>query len=251
MSLPSTVTTTSSTSEASEKARHDMIERHLPLVTYTVGRMTDLIGSGVMEREDAIGHGVKGLIGAVDNFDATKGASFSTYAVLRIRGAIIDAARAMDILPRSQRQRARDIEQTTLELANLLGRWPTVKEIALKSGLNVTEVKHLQHQRGLQIHSLDQAMSSRDEDYEWPLEDTDENTDPATVADRKAVSKLLSAAIGSLGERDREVIHMHYNKGLTFRHIGNHLNISESRVSQIHQRVLTRLRTHFESHDAA
>jgi RNA polymerase sigma factor for flagellar operon FliA len=240
-----------STNEAPQQTREQLIERHLPLVTFTVNRMTEFLSAGIMEREDAIGYGVKGLISAVDNYDASKGTTFSTYAVMRIRGAIIDAARAMDILPRTQRQRIKDVEQTSWDLATKLGRWPTVKEISLRSGLPIEEVKLLQSQRGMQVQSMEQAMSSRDEDYEWQLEDPDETVDPAAVVDRKAVSKLLGTAMNSLEKRERQIIHMHYNQGMPFRLIGAQLNISESRVSQLHHRILSRLRNHFQAMDAA
>ncbi len=247
----SPATETIAVEEAPEETREQRIERHLPLVTFTVNRMTEFLGTGVMDREDAIGYGAKGLISAVDNYDASKGTQFSTYAVLRIRGAIIDAARAMDILPRTQRTRIKEVEQTNWELATKLGRWPTVKELSLKTGLPIDEVKHLQSQRGMQVQSLEQVTSSRDEEYEWQIEDTDESVDPASVADRKAVSKILGAAMNNLEKRDRQIIHMLYNQELPLRAIGAQLSISESRVSQIHQRILSRLRAHLQAKDAA
>ena len=247
----SPATETETVDESAKQTREQLIERHLPLVTFTVNRMTEFLGSGVMEREDALGYGVKGLISAVDNFDTTKGATFATYAVLRIRGAIIDAAREMDILPRTQRHRIREVEQTSWDLATQLGRWPTVKELALKTGLPINEVKLLQSQRGMQVLSLEQTMSSRDEDYEWQVEDPDQSIDPARVADRKAVSKLLATAMTSLDRRERQILHMLYNQELPLRVIGTKLSISESRVSQIHQRTLSRLRAHLQAKDAA
>lgn len=234
-----------------QQTRDQLIERHLPLVAFTVNRMTVFLGSGVMEREDAIGYGVKGLISAVDRYDPSKGATISTYAVLRIRGAIIDAARTMDILPRLQRQRMRELEQTTWDLATLLGRSPTVKEIALKSGRSIEEVKSLQSQRGMQVQSLEQTMTSRDDDYDWQIQDPDEFIDPARVVDRKAGSELLSTAMSSLEKRERQILHMLYNQELPLRAIGANLSISESRVSQIHTRTLSRLRAHLQANDAA
>jgi len=246
---PATETTT--VEETTKQTREQLIERHLPLVTFTVGRMSEFLSSGVMEREDAIGYGVKGLIQAIDHYDASRGATLATYAVMRIRGAIIDAARSMDLLPRTQRQRIKEVEQITWELASCLGRWPTVKEISLKTSLPIGEVKMLQSQRGLQVQSLEQSFSNRDEDFEWELEDPDEAVDPAEVVDRKAISKLLSEAMNSLEARDRQILHMHYNRGLPFRVIGTQLNISESRVSQIHHRIVSRLRHHLKAVDAA
>ena len=129
--------------ETPQHSREQLIERYMGLVPFTVGRMTEFLGSGVMEREDAIGYGVNGLISAVDKYDSTKGAALSTYAVLRIRGAIMDAARAMDILPRTQRRRIREVEQTTWDLTTQLGRWPTVKELSLKMGRSTKEIKQV------------------------------------------------------------------------------------------------------------
>ena len=237
--------------ETPQHSREQLIERHMDLVPFTVGRMTEFLGSGVMEREDAIGYGVKGLISAVDKYDSTKGAAFSTSAVLRIRGAIMDAARAMDILPRTQRHRIREVEQTTWDLTTQLGRWPTVKELSLKLGRPTNEIKQLQDQRGMQVQSLEQTMSSRDEDYEWQIEDPDESGNPASVVERKAVSKLLATAMSSLETRERQILHMLYNQELPLRAIGANLSISESRVSQIHKRTLTRLRGHLQANDAA
>jgi RNA polymerase sigma factor for flagellar operon FliA len=247
----SPATETETVEDSTPETRHQLIERHLPLVTFTVNRMTEFLGSGVMERDDAIGYGVKGLISAIDNYDGSKGAALSTYAVLRIRGAIIDAARQMDILPRTQRHRMKELEQTTWDLATALGRWPTVKEIALKSGQSIDVVRTLQAQRGMQVVSLEQSMSSRDADYEWELEDPDESIDPASVADRKALGSLLKDAMGTLEKREQQILHMLYNEELPIRVIGKHLCISDSRVSQIHQRVLRRLRGLIEVSAAA
>lgn len=247
----SQATETDPVEETTQQTREELIERHLPLVTFTVNRMSEFLGSGVMEREDAIGYGVKGLISAVDNFDPTKGATFATYAVLRIRGAIIDAARAMDILPRTQRQRIRDLEQANQDLAAQLGRWPTVKELALKTGQSIGEVRQIQANRNMNVVSLEQSTSSRDEEYEWQLEDPDETVDPAVVVDRKAVSALLGTAMNNLDLRERQILHMLYNQGLPLRDIGKVLSISESRVSQIHRRTLDRLRSQLRRWDAA
>ena len=251
LSVFSSATEKAPAGTASQPTREELIERHLPLVTFTVKRMSEFIGSGVMEREDAIGYGVKGLISAVDNYDPAKGTMFSTYAVLRIRGAIIDAARAMDMLPRTQRQRIRDLEQVNQELASQLGRWPTVKELALKTGHSIDEVRQIQAHRGMQVISLDQTVTSRDEELELQVEDPDDSVDPAHVADRKAVSKLLSSAMDTLDRRERQILHLIYNEGLPLKDIGRHLSISESRVSQVHRRTIERLRSHLRRWGAA
>ena len=112
-----------------------MILRNVPLVTFVVGRMAGQAGASLIEREEAIGYGIEGLIQAVDKFDPERGATFASFAVTRIRGSILDAIRRNDILPRSLRKSTREIESANLELAAMLGRWPTTKELALKTGL--------------------------------------------------------------------------------------------------------------------
>ena len=126
-----------------------------------------------------------------------------------------------------------------------------LKELALKTGLPIAEVKQLQDQRGTQVHSLEQTQSNREEDYEWQLADPDESLHPASVVDRKAVSQMLSTAMNSLDKRERRILRMLYKQGLPLRVIGNQLGISESRVSQLHKRSLARLRNRMQAEDVA
>ncbi len=234
-----------------EPTRDEFIERNLPLVAYVVNRMSASFLSGIMDREDALGYGAKGLIQAVDSFDASRGVAFSSFASLRIRGAIIDAARELDLLPRSLRRKIRDVESANQELANSLGRWPTVKEVSLRTGLPIHDVHAFMDQRGSRIVSLEQSATSHDESYEWEVEDHDEAIDPAAVTDRKAMLKLLGEAMDNLAPRDREVIQLRYFKEMPFRSIGKTLNISESRVCQIHVRIISSLRKRIQDSIAA
>ncbi len=234
-----------------QPTRDQLIERNLPLVAYVVNRMSASFLSGIMEREDALGFGAKGLIQAVDSYDVSRGVAFSSFASLRIRGAIIDAARELDILPRSLRRKIRDVESANQELANSLGRWPTVKEVSLRTGLPIHDVHALMDQRGARVVSLEQSATSHDESYEWEVEDHDEAIDPAAVTDRKAMLKLLGEAMDHLAPRDREVIQLRYFKNMPFRSIGKTLNISESRVCQIHVRIIGSLRKRIQDSIAA
>ena len=234
-----------------DPTRMQLIERHLPLVTFTVNRMTEFL-TGVMERDDAIGYGVKGLINAIDNYDPTKGTTLSTYAMVRIRGAIIDAARTMDFLSRGERGRIRNLERANWKLAIELGRWPTVKELSDETGLATNDVKRLRDGRTSRVLSLELAMSScYVEGTKWQIEDQDESIDPAGEADRRTVLQLLVAAVKSLDERERQRIQMHSRQELPMRIIGARLSISESRVGQIHRRSLSRLRAKLEAQQAA
>jgi RNA polymerase sigma factor for flagellar operon FliA len=236
---------------AARPSREQLIEQNLPLVNYVVNRMSASFLAGIMDREDAIGYGAKGLIQAVDSFDPSRGVAFSSFASLRIRGAIIDAARELDILPRSLRRKIRDVETANQELANSLGRWPTVKEVALRTSLPIHDVHALMDQRGTRVISLEQTATSHDETYEWEVEDHDETVDPAAVSDRKAMLKLLGEAMDGLAPRDREVIQLRYFNNMPFRSIGKTLNISESRVCQIHVRIISSLRKHLHDSIAA
>jgi RNA polymerase sigma factor FliA len=229
----------------SSPSREQLIESHLPLVTFVVSRMAASFLAGIMEREDAIGYGIKGLIQAVDNYDPARGVAFGTYATVRIRGAIIDAAREQDILPRSLRGKIRQVESANLELANALGRWPTVTEVAARTGLAVSEVHSLLNQRGARVVSLEQSMTNPDSSFEWEAEDDDDSVDPAAVTDRKATLELLTDAMSTMAPRDRQIIHMRYGEGMSFSAIGKELAISESRVCQIHVRIIGSLRKQF------
>src|SRR3990172_7836115 len=104
-----------------------MIVQNLPLVAFVVGKMSDESGNSIIDREDAMAYGVEGLIQAVDNYDPERGTTFASFAIRRIRGSVLDAIRRLDILPRSLRKSAREVERANLELATMLGRWPTLK----------------------------------------------------------------------------------------------------------------------------
>ena len=125
-------------------ARQEMITRHMPLVAFVVGRMsTDNQKTLGLDREEALAYGIEGLIQSVDAFDETRGTSFASFAVRRIRGSILDAIRKMDPLPRSVRKNTREVEASSQELAAALGRWPTPKEIAFRMGISPDQLHEI------------------------------------------------------------------------------------------------------------
>ena len=143
-------------------ARQEMIMQHMPLVAFVVSRMsTDNQKTLGLDREDALAYGTEGLIQAVDAFDEERGTSFASFAVRRIRGAILDAIRKMDPLPRSLRKSTREIEQASQELAASLGRWPTSKEIALRMGLPHEQLDGIMRHAGQRFVSLEHALQDR------------------------------------------------------------------------------------------
>jgi RNA polymerase sigma factor for flagellar operon FliA len=225
------------------EAREEMIVRNLPLVAFVVGKMADESGSSPIDREDAIAYGTEGLIQAVDNFDPERGTTFASFAIRRIRGSILDAIRRNDILPRSLRRSTREVEKANLELANMLGRWPTHKELAMKVGLAIDQVRAIIGHSTSRVVSLEKMMGdgAPEGSKPWEAADEDEFPDPANVVDKKAAMQLLGSALISLSHRDKEIVALRYGKALPFHEIGKMMNLSESRVCQLHKRILTSL----------
>lgn len=223
--------------------REEMIVRNLPLVTFIVGKMADETGSTPIDREDAIAYGTEGLIQAVDNYDPERGVTFASYAIRRIRGSVLDAIRRDDLLPRSLRKSSREIEKANLELANMLGRWPTTKELAMKVGIPVEQVQSIMGHSNSRLVSLEKMMGDGTQEgaSPWEAVDPDEAPDPAATVDRKAISEMLEEALNGLSGRDREIVRLRYGKAMPFHEIGRRMNLSESRVCQLHKRILAGL----------
>jgi len=224
--------------------REQMIVQNLPLVAFVVGKMSDESGSSPIDREDALAYGIEGLIQAVDNYDPERGTTFASFAIRRIRGSILDAIRRMDILPRSLRKSAREVERANLELATMLGRWPTLKELALKLKMPIDQVRTIVGHSGSRVVSLERMMGETTPEggsTPWEAPDTDELADPAAWTDRKAAMQLLGTALSSLSARDQKIVQLRYGRSLPFHEIGRLMNLSESRVCQLHKRILSSL----------
>lgn len=227
--------------------REEMIIKNMPLVAFVVGRMADEGGSSPLDREEAIAYGVEGLIQAVDNYDPERGTTFASFAIRRIRGSVLDAIRRMDVLPRSLRRSTREVERTNLELAGMLGRWPTVKELAVRLGIPVDEVRGVLGHTSARVVSLEKMMMDRaDGSSPWEASDKNDLTDPAAQTDRQADLQLLNSAIHALSERDREIIQLRYGRNMPFHEIGKEMNLSESRVCQLHKRIIMNLRDYLK-----
>ncbi|MEX2245946.1 MAG: sigma-70 family RNA polymerase sigma factor [Dehalococcoidia bacterium] len=229
------------------EGRQQMIIKHMPLVAFVVSRMsTDNQKTLGLDREDALGYGIEGLIQAVDAFDEERGTSFASFAVRRIRGSILDAIRKMDPLPRSLRKSAREVEQASQELSATLGRWPTPKEIAFRMGIEADQLHEIQRHASSRFISLEHALQDRGGDNSPSIDpvDDDESGDPARAADHKASLVLLDAALGCLSPRDRAILTLRYHESKPFHEIGEMMGLSESRVCQLHKRILSSLRKH-------
>lgn len=224
-----------------DSKREEMIVQNLPLVAFVVGRMSD--ESGALDREDAMAYGIEGLIQAVDNYDPSRGTTFASFAIRRIRGSILDAIRRMDMLPRSLRRSAREVEKANLELASMLGRWPTLKELALRMNIPVEELRGIVGHSGSRVVSLEKMMgdSTNEGSAPWEATDDDEFADPAVATDRQAALEMLESALATLTPRDRQIVALRYVRNLPFHEIGRIMKLSESRVCQLHKRILLSL----------
>lgn len=225
--------------------REEMIVRHLPLVTFVVGRMSaETQAVDGLDRDDAIGYGVEGLIQSVDNYDADRGTSFASFAVRRIRGSVLDAIRKQDPLPRSLRRSARAIEQASQELAAQLGRWPTHREIALRLGVTLDELHRLFSRTSSKVVSLERSLDGADngQTHTWDPVDEDAQGDPARVTEFKDTISFLGEALKALTPRERAILRLRYGESMAFHEIGRLMGLSESRVCQLHKKILLSLR---------
>ncbi len=229
--------------------REAMIVRYAPLVKYVVGRLAISLPA-VLDHDDLLGYGTLGLIDAVDRFDPARLVKFETYAVTRIRGYIIDQLRALDWIPRSARQRGREIERASTRFEQEQGRPAKRQEIAAALGLDTTQVAQAQADATCATISLDVAARTSHDGSELNLIDMIEDAEspsPAVVAEQNDLRLSLRAAVAQLPEREHHLISLYYGDRLTLKEISVVLGVSESRVCQIHARATARLRSSLDS----
>ncbi|HET8976356.1 MAG TPA: RNA polymerase sigma factor WhiG [Solirubrobacterales bacterium] len=237
--------------EGDAGARERLVVAYSPLVKFVAGRTGARLPSHV-EQADLISYGMLGLIEAMDRFDPRRRIRFETFAMQRIRGAIIDELRSLDWVPRSVRSRAREIEEANAKLENRLGRAPTDAELADELGINDEELQESLIQiSNSSILALEELWMTPDSSGDRvSLLDTieDENApDPQAALDTSEVRDLLQDAIQDLPEREQLVIALYYFENLTLREIGEVLGVTESRVSQLHSKAVLRLRSRLKS----
>ena len=231
--------------------RDRLIVTYAPLVKYVAGRL----GSGLpahVDDEDLVSYGLLGLIGAIERYDPERDVKFETYAIARIRGAIIDELRALDWVPRSVRSRARDIERAIAELEAKLARVPTDEEIAGKLGLTTEELDESLSEIGRSsIAALDELWTiSGSSGDQVALIDTIEDPeapDPQGSLSQTELREAIADSIARLPEREKLVVTLYYYEELTLREIGEVLGVTESRVSQLHTKAILRLKARLGS----
>lgn len=222
--------------------REAEIVRHLPLVHSVVERVAAHLPPSV-DRDDLFHAGVIGLMDALTRFDASRDNAFSTYAVLRIRGAVIDELRARDWVPRSARERSRDYQRTLGELARSLGRSPTDGELADSLGVTESELPELERNAHLATQvSLDQPVGE-DTPLSALLAAPDgDDTNPARFMEHEDLRQVLAKALATLTEQERLIVKMYYFEHLLLKEIAAVLGLTESRICQIHGRIMGVLR---------
>jgi RNA polymerase sigma factor for flagellar operon FliA len=228
-------------------ARERLVVAYSPLVKYVSGRMASGLPAHVDEA-DLISYGLVGLINAIERFDLEREIKFETYAITRIKGAIIDELRSLDWVPRSVRARAREIEKTNAKLEHRLQRAPTDEEMAAEMDITVEEFQEALLQiSNSTVAALDELWTVSDSSGDQvSLLDTltDENApDPAAMIDQTDLKERVADAIARLPEREKLVIALYYYENLTLREIGEVLGVTESRVSQLHTKAVLRLRS--------
>jgi RNA polymerase sigma factor for flagellar operon FliA len=207
-----------------------------------------------VEEADLISYGLIGLISAIERFEPEREIKFETYAVPRIRGAIIDELRSLDWVPRSVRARAREIEKVNVKLEHKFRRAPTDEEMAAELGIDVEEFQESLIQiSNSTIAALDELWTVSDSSGDSvSLLDTIHDPsapDPARVVDATDLKDRVADAIARLPEREKLVIALYYYENLTLREIGEVLSVTESRISQLHTKAVLRLRSHLQEED--
>jgi RNA polymerase sigma factor for flagellar operon FliA len=228
------------------KIREMFIKQYAPLVKYVAGKVAVGMPHNV-EFDDLVGFGVFGLLDAIDKFDPDKNVKFKTYAVTRIRGAIFDELRTIDWVPRSVRQKTREVEEAIGALEAQLGRTATDQEIANSLGLDEKEfAKTMMKISGTTMLSLNDVWFSGDENDKVSIGDSIESPsslNPDIIVEKDEIRRVIVEAIEDLPDKEKKILVLYYYEDLTLKEIGEVLEVTESRVSQLHTKAILRLRS--------
>ncbi|HEX4018840.1 MAG TPA: RNA polymerase sigma factor WhiG [Frankiaceae bacterium] len=232
--------------EGDSAVRERLILHYAPLVKYVAGR----VGVGLppnIEQADLVSYGIFGLIDAIEKFDLSRAIKFETYAISRIKGAIIDELRSIDWIPRSIRSKAREVERAYAALEARLHRTPTEPEVAAELGIGLDDLHSIFGQVSfVNVLALDELLNVNGEKGDKvSLVDTLEDTrveDPVRAFESQETKHLLARAINLLPEREKIVVTLYYYEGLTLAEIGQVLGVTESRICQMHTKAVLQLR---------
>lgn len=220
--------------------REQLILEYAGLVKIVAGKLSMYLGYNV-EYDDLVGYGTFGLIDAIDKFDCDKGVKFETYASLRIRGAILDQIRKMDWVPRTLRQKQRKLDAVYQKLESESGRMATDEEVAKELDISVDELESWQMQTQIGgLVSLDEYMEQGEQKMESVT--SEDYVQPERIMEQKELKEILAATLKELTEKEQKVIYLYYYEDLTLKEISAVLEVSESRVSQLHTKALQKMR---------
>jgi len=225
------------------ETREQIIIEYAPLVKVVAGRLSMYLGYNV-EYEDLVSYGIFGLIDAIDKFDCLKDVKFETYASLRIRGAILDQIRKMDWIPRTIRQKQKKIEAVIREIEQNTGHCATDEEVA--RGLGISDDEYLDWQSQMKVTGLVSLNEYMEQGSDVPQDYGGHTTSrfeaPEERIEKEELAKVLGEALELLTEKEKKVITLYYYEELTLKEISNILEVSESRVSQLHTRALQKMK---------
>lgn len=223
--------------------RDQLIIEYSQLVKLVAGRLSMYLGYNV-EYDDLCGYGVFGLIDAIDKYDHTKNVKFETYASLRIRGAILDQIRKMDWIPRSLRQKQKKIDAAMAKIETETGRLATDEEIAKELEISIDEFNDWQGQtKATSLISLDEYTETPGNEGKMDSIGNSRFEQPEEVVEKAELKKMIVEALSLLTEKERTVVTLYYYEELTLKEISLVLEVSESRVSQLHTKALTKMRS--------
>jgi RNA polymerase sigma factor for flagellar operon FliA len=226
--------------------RDQLIVHYWPLVKYVASRVAKGLPQTVDEA-DLVSYGMFGLIDAIEKFDLLRDLKFETYAVVRIRGAIIDELRKADWVPRSVRAKARWVDQAQANLESRLGRTPTSSEIAAELGMSDAEFRHVRSRSDakscVSLHGELSGSSGQGGESTTLVETiSDPGAGPEDVFENEEVRQIVAGSIAGLADREKTVLTLYYYQQMTLAQIGKHLGLTESRVCQIHSKAIMQLR---------
>lgn len=220
--------------------REKIIIEYAGLVKIVAGRLSIYLGYNV-EYDDLVGYGTFGLIDAIDKFDYDKGVKFETYASLRIRGAILDQIRKMDWIPRTLRQKQKRLDSAYQKIESMYGRVATDEEIANELEISIDELETWQNQTKISnLVSLDEYMEQGEGHVE--SNQSEDFAQPQKIVEKRELKELLIKALDYLTEKEKKVIVLYYYEDLTLKEISAVLEVSESRISQLHTKALQKMR---------
>ena len=229
-------------SRVRDAAKEKLILHYAPMIKFIVGRMS-IYATNAVDHEDLTSYGIFGLIDAIDKFDLMKGVKFETYASLRIRGAILDGLRALDWVPRALRQKSKRVDEAYAALESELMREPTNAELADRLGIDVSLVdEEIKKTSLVALISLDDYLDGNHEVVFGDERDHMEEN-PERIFEHEELKQELARAVSNLTEQEQMVVNLYYFEELTLKEISKILDVSESRVSQVHSKAMLKLRT--------